>query len=86
MPFDNDCRATCIRIIHLLRSEREERGVTKYALAQRSGLSQQAIGYLEREEKMPSLETIVRYAAGLEVDLADIVRRAMNEGSMRRRK
>jgi len=76
----------CARIIRLLREEREKQGLTKYVVAQRSGLSQQAVGHMERGEKRPSLETILRYAAAIEANLADIVRRAQAEGRRRRSK
>lgn len=45
-------------------------------MAQRSGLSEQMIGYVERGMRHPSLETTVRMAAALEVDLGGIIRRA----------
>ena len=35
------------RIVRLLRDERERRGLSKYAVEQRSGISQQMIGYVE---------------------------------------
>ena len=76
MSVEKDSQAVCERIVRLLREERQRRGLTKYAAAQRSGLSQQAIGSLERGEKMPSLTTILRYAAAVEADLPDVIRRA----------
>ena len=84
MSIEKDCQAICARIIRLLREERQNQGLTKYVVAQRSGLSQQAVGYMERGEKRPSLETILRYAAAIEVDFADIVRRAQGEASPKR--
>ena len=45
-------------------------------MAERSGLSEQMIGYVERGMRRPSLETVVRMAAGLEVDLGDVIKRA----------
>jgi transcriptional regulator with XRE-family HTH domain len=73
---DQSHRAVCVQIVGLLRKEREDRGISKYALAERSGLSEQMIGYVERGMRSPSLETIVRIAAGLEVDLFEIIKRA----------
>jgi len=69
-------RAVCVRIVQLLHEERERRGLSKYAIAEKSGVSQQMIGYVERGMRSPSLETIVRMAAGLEVDLPAIIKRA----------
>jgi hypothetical protein len=39
---------------------------------------------MERGEKRPSLETILRYAAAIEVDFADIVRRAQGQAGPKR--
>ena len=69
--------------MRLLREEREKRGLTKYAVAQRSGLSQQAVGSLERGEKMPSLATILRYAVAVEADLPDVIQRAQTKDGTR---
>ena len=76
MPADKSARALCDQIVRILREERERRGLSKYTVAQRCGLSQQMIGYVERGLRAPSLETVVRLAAGLEIDLADVIARA----------
>jgi transcriptional regulator with XRE-family HTH domain len=68
--------AVCAEVIRLLREERERRGLTKYALSARCGLTQQTIGYIERGLRHPSFETVLRLADGIGVDLADILRRA----------
>jgi len=54
----------------LLGSMRAEKGLSAYALAQRTGLSDQAIHDLERQKSQPSLETARRLAAALGVTLA----------------
>ena len=56
--------------------ERERQKLSKYAMAERSGLSEQMIGYVERGMRNPSLETVLRMTAALEVDLGEVVRRA----------
>jgi transcriptional regulator with XRE-family HTH domain len=65
-----------IQIIRLLREEREQRGLSMYVLAKRSGLSQPMIGYVERGLRNPTLETILRMADALELDFAELVTRA----------
>jgi len=64
------------QIVHLLRDERERKGLSKYAVEQRSGISQQMVGYVERGLRKPSLETALRMADGLGVDLAQIITQA----------
>ena len=64
------------RIVRLLCAERKRQGLSKYAVEQRCGLSQQMIGYVERGLRRPSLETALRMAGGLGVDLAEIIAQA----------
>ena len=64
------------RIVRLMRDERKRQGLSKYGMEQRSGVSQQMIGYVERGLRKPSLETALRMADGLGVDLADIITQA----------
>jgi transcriptional regulator with XRE-family HTH domain len=75
------CRAICRDVIRLLREERERRELSKYLVAARSGLSPQMISYVEREMRNPSLETVLRMADALEVDLAEIIKKASNQAS-----
>jgi transcriptional regulator with XRE-family HTH domain len=69
----------CQKIIQLLKEDRERKGLSKYLVAQRSGLSQQAIGYMEKGHRIPSLETVLRIAKAMNVDLAEIIKRARKE-------
>ena len=78
-------RAECEKIIQLLKAERERRAFSKYAVAQESGLSQQAIGYMEKGHRIPSLETVLRVANAMNVDFAEIVRQARKEVSERQK-
>ena len=66
----------CAKVVRLLREERERRGLSKYAVAARSGLSQQMIGYVEKGLRCPSLETAMRMAAAIGIDLEDVIRKA----------
>lgn len=64
------------RIVRLLQDERKRQGLSKYAVEQRCGISQQMIGYVERGLRRPSLETALRMADGLGVNLAIIIAKA----------
>lgn len=72
------------RIVRLLRDERTRQGLSKYAVEQRSGISQQMVGYVERGMRRPSLETALRMADGLGVDLCVIIRKARKIGPKRK--
>ena len=46
------------------------------ALSAQAGLSQQSISYVEREMRIPNLDTLLRITEVLGVDLADVIKRA----------
>ena len=48
--------------------------------AERAGLSQQMISYVEREMRNPTLETLLRMAAAIQIDLAQVLRQAQSAG------
>jgi len=54
-----------------LRLLREQRGLTLRMLAQRSGLSVNAVSLIERGQTSPTVATLHRLAAALEVRIAD---------------
>ena len=77
--MDRNVRALCTKTISLLREERERQKLSKYFVAQESGLSPQMIAYVENGERNPTLETVMRIASALKVDLAQIIKRAQKE-------
>ena len=60
----------------ILKEEREKRDLSLKVLAKRSGISRQAISYVEQEVQSPSLDTLLRITSALGVDLAKIIARA----------
>jgi len=72
-------QAICVKVIALLREERERRKLSKYFVAQESGLSPQMIAYVERGIRNPTLETVLRMSEAMNVDLARLIRRARKE-------
>ena len=72
-------------VARILREEREKRGISMTVLAQRAGLSQGMISLVEREQRNPSLETMLRIAYVLETDLGDIIQRATKRATPSRR-
>ena len=63
-------------IIRLLRTERERRQLSKYAVAQRSGVSQSMLSLVERGLRNPTMELMLRIADGVGVDLSVIIKQA----------
>ena len=74
-------QAVCSRVARLLRQEREKRGLSMNHVAERAGLSQQMVSYVEREMRNPTLETLLRIAAAMEIDLAKVLQTAQKAAS-----
>jgi transcriptional regulator with XRE-family HTH domain len=68
--------ALAAKVAAIFRAERIRRGLSMNAVAERGGLSQQMVSYVEREMRNPSLDTMLRMAAALEIDLGNVLRRA----------
>jgi transcriptional regulator with XRE-family HTH domain len=72
----NTAHIISIQVMRLLKQERERRELSRYAVAQNSGLSPQMIGYVETGERNPTLETALRIASAIGVDLAQVITEA----------
>lgn len=73
--------AIASHVARILREEREKRGLSMTVLAQKSGLSQSMISFIEREIRNPSLETLLRIAEVFKLNLGDIIKRAYTAAS-----
>jgi transcriptional regulator with XRE-family HTH domain len=71
--------AIAANVVRLLREEREKRGLSMNVVAQRSGLSHSIVSLVERDLRNPTLDTLLRIAESIEVDLGDILTRAQKE-------
>jgi transcriptional regulator with XRE-family HTH domain len=67
--------------ISRLKVERERRKLSKYFIAQESGLSPQMVGYVERGLRNPTLETVLRMAEAMDVEFEKILKQARKEVS-----
>jgi transcriptional regulator with XRE-family HTH domain len=72
-------QALCVKVLSLLQQERMRRKMSKYFVAQESGLSPQMIAYVERGMRNPTLETVLRMSEAMNVDLAKVIKRARKE-------
>ena len=71
----------CSQVARILREEREKRGLSMTILAARAGLSRAMISFVEREIRNPSLETLLRIAGVLELDLGKIISKAIRQAA-----
>ena len=75
----------CSAVAQILREERLKRFLSLSTVAERAGLSHQMVSFVEREVRNPTLETLVRITDALEIDLAEVVKRAYRiQGDSRR--
>jgi len=68
--------AICSEVAKLLKAEREKRRLSMTTVAAKAGLSQQMVSYVERGFRNPTLDTLLRIAGALDIDLAKIIARA----------
>lgn len=76
MASDKSQQAVCAKVAKILRSERERSGLSMNEVAQRAGLSQQMVSYVERGMRNPTLETLLRISTALNVHLDEVIKRA----------
>ena len=60
-----------------LHAERVRRGDSMNGVAERAGLSQPMVSLVEREMRNPTLDTLLRISYALEVDLSDVLKKAL---------
>jgi len=71
--------AIASNVVRLLKKEREKRGLSMNVVAQRSGLSHSIISLIERDMRNPTLDTLLRIADAIGVDLGKILMQARKE-------
>ena len=55
-------------------------------LAERAGLSQQMVSYVERGMRNPGLDTLLRLTDALDIDLAELIKQAQATVSKKKSK
>lgn len=60
----------------LLAAAREEKGISKRKLSEKSGLTRFTIGFIENPEKNPTINSLLSYALALDVDLGKLISKA----------
>ncbi len=69
-------RDVCSAIAHILQKERCERGLSLSAVAERAGLSYQMVGFVEKQKRNPTLDTLLRICDAMDIEFGDVLRRA----------
>ena len=66
------------RVVEILKKERTKQGVSMTRFAEQAGLSQSMISLSERGLRKPTLDTLLRISFVLEIDLAKVLRKAID--------
>ncbi len=73
MRTDHLREAVCSEVARILRDERKRKGLSMTRLAEKAGLSQSMISLVERDLRNPTLDTLLRVADLLELELSEIL-------------
>ncbi len=61
------------KIAEKIRKTRKERKISQEELAFKAGLNRAYVGYIERGERKPSVDTLSKLAKALKVKLSDLL-------------
>ncbi|MDR3459664.1 MAG: helix-turn-helix transcriptional regulator [Verrucomicrobiae bacterium] len=71
----------CSEVVCILHDERKRKKISMIRLAEKSGLSQSMISLVERDLRNPTLDTLLRMADALEIELSDVLVKAKHRVS-----
>jgi transcriptional regulator with XRE-family HTH domain len=74
-------RSVSFEVVRLLRKERIRREISLNRLAEKAGLSRSMVSYVERGMRNPTLDTLLRIAEALDLDLWKLIKRASTRRS-----
>jgi transcriptional regulator with XRE-family HTH domain len=83
VPKKDAPRVISLEVVRLLQKERIRRGISMNRLAEKSGLSQSMVSLVERGLRNPTLDTLLRIAAALNVDLSGLIKKASTASAHR---
>jgi ribosome-binding protein aMBF1 (putative translation factor) len=83
VPPETTRKAICSHVARILREERLKQNLSMTILSERAGLSQQSVSYVEREMRIPNLDTLLRITAVLGINLSDVISRATKATKLR---
>jgi transcriptional regulator with XRE-family HTH domain len=69
--------AAIARLIELIQAERLRQKLSLNEVATRSGLSHTMIMRVEKRERLPTIDTLLRISDALEIDLSSMLKRAI---------
>ena len=82
MSKTSERQAIIGRLIELIQAERFRQKLSLNEVATRSGLSHTMVMRVEKRERLPTIDTLLRIADALQIDLGSALKRAI--GSVKR--
>ncbi len=79
MSKNSQREAIISRLAALLREERVKRQLSLNEVATRSGLSHTMVSRVEKCERTPTIDTLLRITEAIEVDLTALISKAIRE-------
>ena len=76
MTEDKLRQEICSGISRLLKEERLKQKLSLNVLAARAGLNRQTVSFIEQEERIPTIDTLLRITMALDVELEVLIRKA----------
>ncbi|MCE9608837.1 MAG: helix-turn-helix domain-containing protein [Chthoniobacter sp.] len=73
---DRQRQATIDRLITSLEAERRRQELSLNEVATRAGLSHTMVMRVEKRDRLPTIDTLLRIAEALDVDLGALIQRA----------
>lgn len=67
------------RIIDALRTERLKQGLSQNKLAELSGIDHTMVLRVEKQERMPTIDTLLRMAGALKIELGSVITDASSD-------
>ena len=75
----------CSEIARLLKEERLQQKLSLNLLSARAGLNRQTVSFVEGEERMPTVDTLLRISDALDIKLEDVIAKARKRASRQKR-
>ncbi len=79
MSTNKQRQAVIANVVKALREVRERQGLSMSTVAERAGLSQQMVSYVERQMRMPTIDTLLRMTEAMNVDLSALLAKAQKK-------
>lgn len=76
MTNDKKRRAICAKVADIMQQERVKRKMSLSAVAEKAGISYQMVGFVEKQTRNPTLDTVLRICDAIGIDFNDVLKRA----------